>query len=200
MKRLVLIVFSACLLIFTLSGCRSHVDTSSKEISDCDMLTFEGASFQLPFEMEDGIDYTTLTNVMYDTLAEKEAARNQLVRGAIKGQTADGYLFADSLNYLFYVGKCNSAVSVESASRDTLISACSRTDITWLHYGRCIANGNKAVMHVRFSVNNTLNERINYEGYLGVAKLGDTAYFYLAGCTQNYNILKTCFDCARSLE
>ncbi len=201
MKKVIPLLITAILLI---SGCRAHVDTYGKSFDDCIEMSFSDIMFQLPEEMTFAKDYNSIVNVQYDTIEDRDAARMSLVQSAIMGQNADGYLFTSAREYFFYVGTCSgSFTDITTASRDSLLNACARNDITYTKYGRCIENADgtqKAVMRVSFSVKDAIGEVINYDGYLGVARLNGSWYFYLAGYSNaGDDEIRRCFNYVRSL-
>lgn len=200
------LIFVTLLGIMCLSGCAVHVDSSDKTVTGTVEAIFDAVTFYVPADIaESAIEYLPVVNATYGTLEDKDSAKLGLVNTASVGITADAYLLTSPREYIFYVSKCSCAPSdLLTCSRDELLMCTQRADLEYVNYGRYIANTDdvqKAVMRVDFRVTDILGEQIAYNGYLGIAQINGSWYFYLSGYREaDAAQLRMCFNCVRSMK
>lgn len=195
-----------CIAILIFSGCAAHVDTEGAQFAGLNSQSFNGCSFLVPdVAMNEAVDYHTITDIEYPTSEARDEAIISLVQKAIVGVSDTGFLLTKSREYTFYVSEIDApATDLLECSREDLINLISRSDLSFIYYGRGLANEDnktKAVVRVDFRVADILGTQNSFRGYYGVAKVGDKWFAYLAGYKNATDEqLTQCFNCARSMN
>ena len=196
----------ACGSVLLLSGCIAHVNTQGTQFTGLSSQSFNGCTFLVPDAVVSGaVDYHTITDAEYPTSKERDDAIINLIQTAVVGVSDTGFLATKSRDYMFYVAQVDApTVDLLSCSRDDLINLIGRSDLTFLYYGRGVANADskeKAVLRVEFRVADLLGAQTSYSGYYGVANIGGNWFVYLAGYKNaTEDQLTQCFNCVRSMN
>lgn len=204
MKRCLILAICALALLF--SGCAAHVDTGGSQFAGLNSQTFGNCRFLVPdAAMNEAIDYHSITDIEYPTSEARDEAIISLVQEAIVGISDTGFLLTKSREYMFYVTQVDPpAVDLLDCTREDLINLISRSDLSFLYYGRGLANEDeksKAVLRVEFRVSDILGTQNTFSGYYGVANIGGNWYVYLAGYKNPTDTqLTQCFNCVRSMN
>lgn len=200
------ILASLIIGIVLLSGCASHVDSSSLSLTGVTYLAYDSVTFAVPeVAYTESVDYHTITDIEYQTSEERDVAIVKLIQSAISGVSEIGFLLTKSQEYCFYVTEVSSPTTdLLGCDRSDLLSLLKREDISVVYNGRCIINedeAKKAVMRLEFQIADVMGTKNTYSGYYGIAEINSKWYGYLAGYKLASEAqLKQCFNLVRSME